>query len=638
VRAKGSLVRLLLHSRLTAVSLAGVGLVALVAIFAPIFLAESARATDLSEAGLGAGQGGHLLGTDALGRDVVERMLVGTRLSLQLALIAAGISCIFGSAIGIALAMGGRAVRSLGGRAIDALLGFPDILLAVLIVTVVGAGSNQAAVAVGVAVIPFFARLSFTLASTVLDMDYVVAAKALGVSPWRRMLRYLAPNVAEPLLIAGFLAISYSIIAISSLSFLGLGVQAPDYDWGFLLTDGLKSIYVTPAAALAPAVAVALAGMLFGIVGEIASRAADPGLRGLDATRIPSRRRVADRLAQRAGTKAAEAARLAAQPDGEAVLAVQDLTVSFPSAADGGYRPVKGVSFHVGEREIVGVVGESGSGKTLTALAIGGLVPYPGTVTATSLRVGGVELSDVEPRRASHLYRSRLAYVFQDPNGSLNPSVRIGTQLTEALPAKGSRRESALQAGAALREVDVSAPEARLRQYPHQLSGGLAQRVAIAMSLLSRSGLVIADEPTTALDVTIQAQVLSVIRRLREDEGLSVLLISHSLGVIGELCDRVIVMYAGRIVEEGPVASTLADPRHPYTRALIAAMPRLSSDRTQPLATIPGRVPQPHEQVTGCAFKDRCPQRFAPCDELPPLFEVNGGRAACWLHAAKADE
>jgi peptide/nickel transport system permease protein len=590
-------------------ALAGVVGFLLLAIFAPILLGDKAQEDDILKAGLGVGQQGHLLGTDMLGRDVLARTLVGTRTSLELALIASVLATVLGSLAGIALALCGARIRAVGSRIIDATLGFPDILLAVMIVTVVGVGSRQAAIAVGIAIVPFFARLAFTLASAVRKMDYVTSAEALGVGRRRRLTHYLLPNVAEPLLIAGFLAVSYSVIAISSLSFLGLGVQAPDYDWGLLLVEGLKTIYVTPAAAIAPAIAIALSGLLFGVVGELASRAADPTLRSLDAAPKGAKRRAVERL-ERAATIA-----LTDPVSEDTVLSVRNLTVSFPGP-DGDYSPVKDVSFDVGRQEIVGIVGESGSGKTLTALAVGGLVPYPGVASADRLQLG----------------RNRVSYVFQDPNASLNPALRIGRQLTEALPGKRKRREATAEAAEALREVDVSAPEARLRQYAHQLSGGLKQRVSIAMSLLSRSELVIADEPTTALDLTVQAQVLSVIRKVNERDGLSVLLISHSLGVVAELCDRVIVMYAGRIVEEGPVEEILANPKHPYTRALIDAMPRLSSDRSQPLAVIPGRVPSPKDEQLGCPFAPRCPARMERCDVMPADIEVDRSRVACWLH------
>jgi oligopeptide/dipeptide ABC transporter ATP-binding protein len=626
IRSATSL-RALWAAPLAKFALAGIIPLILAAILAPPLLGQQADVTNLSIPFLGIGQRGHILGTDALGRDVLARTLVAARTSLLLALLASAVACIGGSLIGIAVSMGGRTVRGIGGRVIDATLGFPDILLAVLIVTILGIGSIQASLAVGLAVAPFFARLAFTLASAVVNMDYMIAAKTVGVSGWRRLYRYLAPNIAEPLLIAGFLAVSYTVIAISSLSFLGLGVQAPTYDWGSLLTTGLSSIYVTPAAALAPAIAIALAGMTFGLVGEVAARAANPTQRGTQRRRFGARKRAI----------ISGLARMSAAPNEvdptmmESVLSVRDLSVSFPSAG-GDFSPVASVSLDVRRGEIVGIVGESGSGKSLTALAIGDLVPNPGMVRASRLRVSGVEFTEIEKKRRPGLYRTRLSYVFQDPNGSLNPALRVGTQLVEAIGGKPTHRQAIAASIDALREVDISAPGARMRQYPHQLSGGIKQRAAIAMSLLSRSDLLIADEPTTALDVTVQAQVLSVIRSLNERDGLSVLMISHSLGVVSELCGRVIVMYAGRVVEDGPVGQILEAPLHPYTRALLASMPRLGAERSRPLAVIPGRVANAREQVTGCPFAPRCPSRFDRCSELPPTFEVAESRVACWLH------
>jgi peptide/nickel transport system permease protein len=626
IRSATSL-RALWAAPLAKFALAGIIPLILAAILAPPLLGQQADVTNLSIPFLGIGQRGHILGTDALGRDVLARTLVATRTSLVLALLASAVACIGGSLVGIAIAMGGRTVRGVGGRVIDATLGFPDILLAVLIVTIVGVGSTQAALAVGLAVAPFFARLAFTLASAVLNMDYMISAKTIGVSGWRRLYRYLAPNIAEPLLIAGFLAVSYTVIAISSLSFLGLGVQAPTYDWGSLLTTGLSSIYVTPGAALAAAIAIALAGMTFGLVGEIAARAANPTQRDTQRRRFGARKRAIISGLARMSTAPNEVDLTMM----ESVLSVRDLSVSFPSAG-GDFSPVASVSLDVRRGEIVGIVGESGSGKSLTALAIGDLVPNSGIVRASRLRVSGVEITEIEKKRRPGVYRTRLSYVFQDPNGSLNPALRVGTQLAEAVGGKLPHRQAIAASIDALREVDISAPGARMRQYPHQLSGGIKQRAAIAMSLLSRSDLLIADEPTTALDVTVQAQVLSVIRSLNERDGLSVLMISHSLGVVSELCGRVIVMYAGRVVEDGPVGQILEAPLHPYTRALLASMPRLGAERSRPLAVIPGRVANAREKLTGCPFAPRCPSRFDRCSEMPPTFEVAGSRVACWLH------
>jgi len=268
------------------------------------------------------------------------------------------------------------------------------------------------------------------------------------------------------------------------------------------------------------------------------------------------------------------------------------------------------VSFTVAPGERVGLVGESGSGKSLTALAVAGLIEPPGVVTGT-IRSG------------------EAAMVFQDPMTSLNPALRVGTQLAEVARVHGrlARRAAWERAVTRLDDVHIAAAAKVVRQYPHELSGGMRQRAMIAMGLMGSPRVIIADEPTTALDVTVQKQILDLLREVSDRTGAAILLISHDLAVVAQLCSRVLVMYAGIIVEDLTVERLLAGPAHPYTRALLASVPDMSADRSQPLATIPGRMPSPAEPVTGCPFAPRCPLADSRCRaELPPLED--GVR--CW--------
>ena len=308
-------------------------------------------------------------------------------------------------------------------------------------------------------------------------------------------------------------------------------------------------------------------------------------------------------------------------------------------ATDGGTaRAVDGVSFSVEEGETVGIVGESGCGKTVTALSIMRLVPEPPgrILPGASIRLRGRELLELPDRAMREVRGREAAMVFQEPMTSLNPVLTVGDQIREALVLDGrlGGRRARRAAVRLLGEVGIPDPETRYAEYPHQLSGGMRQRIMIAMALALEPGLLIADEPTTALDVTIQAQILDLIAKLRERRRMGVLLITHDLGVVAEVADRVLVMYAGQIVESGTVGEIFFRPRHPYTRGLLASLPRLSAARTR-LNPIPGYVPDAAAWPGGCRFRPRCPHAWEKCGEPPPAASGNGrgggGTVRCWL-------
>lgn len=306
---------------------------------------------------------------------------------------------------------------------------------------------------------------------------------------------------------------------------------------------------------------------------------------------------------------------------------VTDLTVSFPGAA-GPVPVVRGVSLRVARTETLGLVGESGSGKTMIGLSLLQLVPAPGRVTG-SVTVDGHELVGASERRLRRLRGAAAAMVFQDPMTGLNPVRTIGSQLVESI-----RRHRGLAAGAAraealemLRRVGIPAAEERLRAYPHLLSGGLRQRAMIALAMVNAPAVLVADEPTTALDATIQAQLLDLLRDSAADRAL--LMITHDLGVAAEICDRIAVVYAGRVVETGPTAELLRAPRHPYTQGLLAARPRFGR-RDVTLRPIPGQPPDPAAPPPGCRFAPRCPLAGPECDTEPPLRRLGRVEVACW--------
>ncbi len=328
-----------------------------------------------------------------------------------------------------------------------------------------------------------------------------------------------------------------------------------------------------------------------------------------------------------------------------ALLEVTDLTTVFRTDA-GVARAVDGVSFSIDAGETLGLVGESGCGKSVTSLSILRLVPQPPgeILPGSSVRFNDRELLLLAEREMRKVRGNDIAMIFQEPMTSLNPVYTVGDQIAEAvrLHRRTDRKEAMQRAIEMLRLVGIPAPEKRASDYPHQLSGGQRQRVMIAMALCCDPELLIADEPTTALDVTIQAQILDLLAELRERLGMALLLITHDLGVVAQVCDRVAVMYAGRIVEEAPVARIFEDPRHPYTQGLLRAIPRLGQNADR-LATIPGQVPSALAWPDGCRFRARCPFAWDRCHEEPPLLEAGNSRSGsgtqpvpaqrsrCWL-------
>jgi oligopeptide/dipeptide ABC transporter ATP-binding protein len=328
------------------------------------------------------------------------------------------------------------------------------------------------------------------------------------------------------------------------------------------------------------------------------------------------------------------------QPSPEPLLEVRHLRTSFPSA-DGVVHAVDNVSFQVRRGEALALVGESGCGKSVTAMSIMRLVAAPGRITGGEIRFKGKNLADLPEREMRHVRGNDIAMVFQEPMTSLNPVFRIGAQVAEAIRIhrKVSKKEAWKMAGEMLELVSIPDPVKRLDDYPHQLSGGMRQRVMIAMALSCDPELLIADEPTTALDVTIQAQIMELLASLQERLGLAILLITHDLGVVAEFCERVIVMYTGRIVEEAPVDELFANPAHPYTRGLLASLPSVTKDGATRLPTIKGMVPAIHALPGGCKFNPRCPDVMEICyGNEPTLMKVGEGHTArCYLHGNEAD-
>ncbi|MFG2881659.1 dipeptide/oligopeptide/nickel ABC transporter permease/ATP-binding protein [Streptomyces sp. NPDC048297] len=559
---------------------------------------------------------GHLLGTDRLGRDLLARLLSATWPSLLPAVAATLLGAAAGITLGALTAVvGGRAARLLGAL-INLLLAFPALLVAMFFAALFGAGAGGAVLALTVASAPGFARITQTLAAQVAGTDFMAAARVLGLRRHRLLLRHVLPHIAEPLMLNTTVAAGSALVALSGLSFLGLGVRPPSYDWGLLLSQGLDRIYTEPLPAVAPGIAIVYAAVAFQLLGEMLAGAAARQARphpGEEPVAHPVR---ADRPASV-----------------DHVLEVEDLRVVLPTA-DGVVRPVRGVTLVLRRGEMVGLVGESGSGKSLTALAIADLLPDGARASWGTHRFLGTDVGSSTREERRRQLATGMALVFQNPASAFNPSLRIGTQMTEAVRAhRGTPRAEAVeQALARLERVALPAGRRLLRSRPFQLSGGQRQRVAIAMASMMRPALLIADEPTTALDVTVQRQIMDLLRRIRHDDATAILFISHDIALVADACDRVLVMYGGMIVENLPARELASGARHPYTRMLVASVPDLASERDRPLSTIEAGPPDPYGATPGCPFHDRCPHRLDRCATQSPVLSPlgPGHEVACW--------
>ncbi|ROP56531.1 MULTISPECIES: dipeptide/oligopeptide/nickel ABC transporter permease/ATP-binding protein [unclassified Rathayibacter] len=531
------------------------GVIALTALIAPIAL--EGQATGLGGSPSLGSTAEHPLGTDTLGRDMLARTLVATRSTVLMALAATVLSAIVGIAVGIGVWLAPRRVRELGLRAIELAVSYPTMLVAIIVAAILGQGVVQVVVAIAVANIAGFARLTANLASKIAASEYVTTARLTGVPTHLVALRHVLPNMAEPTLILVAGAFSGALVEISGLSFIGLGAQTPAFDWGTLLNDGLSRISVNPVVILGPALALTVASFAALLVGD-----------GLAAAANPRSNTTRARMTRATGSSTAAPAPPA---PADAVLVADGITVRHGAT---GRELVSDLSFTIRRGEVLGIVGESGSGKSLTASVVAKLLGEGLEASARRLELGGTDLLGPVPDR---VLAAKIGLIYQDPGTALNPAMVLGTQLSDVLRIRlrHSRRDALDLLLRGFRSVMLSDPEGRLRQYPHQLSGGMKQRAMIASAMSAKPDLLIADEPTTALDVTVQREVLSVLKRMNEDSGTAVLFISHDLGVVRALCDRVLVMKDGRIVERIEDIAHLSEETvtHPYTRQLLAATP-----------------------------------------------------------------
>ncbi|MDJ0389008.1 dipeptide/oligopeptide/nickel ABC transporter permease/ATP-binding protein [Roseomonas sp. E05] len=582
-----------------------VGLILLAALAAPLLPLPDPIRQDIAHR-LAGPLPGSPLGRDEFGRDVFSRLIWGARTSLSVAFASALIAGAFGTLLGL---LGGW-FRGLGEllavRSMDVILCFPPVLLALLVVTLMGPGAGTLILVLSVLYLPGFVRVTYAEVLSARSHDYVEAVRALGAPAPRILLRTVLPNVAGPVLVQLSLAVASAVVLESGLSFLGLGVVPPAPSWGLMIRGARATMDQAPMLLFWPCAVLTLTILAMNLLCDALRDAVDPRTSG-----ARSRLRAVDRLLPGLLPRR--------EPAPETVLDVQGLTVEIDTPR-GPIRPVQDVSFSVRAGETLAIVGESGSGKSVSTTALMGLLPPVARVVSGEAWFGETELFRLPEPEMRKLRGGRMAMVFQDPMSSLNPVYRTGAQVAEAIRAhqKISSDAAWKQAEALFRRVGIADPERRMRAYPHEMSGGMRQRVMIAMALANRPQLLICDEPTTALDVTVQAQILDLLAELQRETGTAIVFITHSLGVVAEIAQRVAVMYAGQVVEQGSVAEVFRDPLHPYTRALLAAVPE---GDTQP-AGIPGVVPPPHAFPKGCRFAPRCTHAVAACSAEPPVLDL----------------
>ena len=557
-----SFVKRLLRQPATVLAIAWLLLMLVFAVFAPAIAPYDPNANDVPNrlAGISAE---HWLGTDALGRDLLSRGIWGARLALLSALQVIAIAMAIGIPIGLVVGYKGGWWERIVMRVIEIEQPIPTLMLAFAAVAIFGRSLHVAMGAVGIAFAMVYIRLTRAVTLAVRQRGYVQAAETQGYPLGRILFRHILPNISGPLLVQTTTVAGIAMLIEAALSFLGMGAPAGTASWGGMLDDARNYQIRQLLISLVPGVMITATVLAFNLLGDGANEAL-----GAEA---PTAKRAQRKLPARPQHAADRDRR--GDGEGDAVLSIRDLAIELPSDDGAKHKVVDGISFDVRRGEIFGLVGESGSGKSMTASAVLGMIPGMGDISDGSIRLEGRELVGLASAEWNAIRGKDIGIVFQDPMAALSPVHTVGAQMTEGLRKhKGMSKREALARAAELLDL-VGVPEAasRLGDYPHQFSGGMAQRAMIAAALACDPKLLIADEPTTALDATVQKQVLELILRLRDKLGMSVLFITHDLGVVAEICDRVAVMQHGKLVELQPTAELFAKARHPYTKELIAA-------------------------------------------------------------------
>jgi peptide/nickel transport system permease protein len=625
-------IRSLLRRPLAAVSLTVLALIVAGCALAPVIAPDPRDASDFTRE-LSGPAGAHWLGTDELGRDIATRLLYGG----QTTLLAAALATVIAVAVGTALGVAGGYLRGRTDRVLtfwgDLLLTIPLLVVLIVVVSVFPASLYPAMLPLGLLLSAAPMRVIRSVTIAVREDAYIAAARVSGLSHGQIMRRHVLPRVYGPIVVQATLAASVAVMLASGLAFLGFGVQVPAPSWGTMVAEAAsqyqqQSWFLVPTGGI-----IALTVLSLGLLGDALRDAVTGQWTGHGAPRLAVRRSPGTARQSRDATRQSSSGTGAPDPGTAPLLAVRDLRITVPGP-DGGTVLVSGLSFDLLPGRTLAIVGESGCGKSVTARALLGVAPPGGRVDG-SIALGGTELAGAREAQWQAVRGRRIAFVGQEPLSGLDPTQAVGAALSEVVRAysgcgRSQARERAL---ALLSRVKLDEPERVAKLYPHQISGGMAQRVTIARALAGDPDILVADEPTTALDVTIQADILALLRALQLTSGIAVLLVTHDWGVVAGLADDVLVMYAGQAVERSAAQDVFAAPRHPYTEALLRSDPHATAPgRTLPV--IAGTVPPPGQWPAGCRFAGRCGYVTADCTAAePPLAPAGPGHEARCIHA-----
>ncbi len=615
------------------VSLAFLLALVVVCAAAPLLVPFDPRAQDLNHA-LASPSGTHWLGTDSLGRDVLSRLMYGGRRSMVSILEAIVSVLVLGVPLGVVAGYAGRWFDRAATRVAEAFMAVPAIVLILVVLAVFPDNENAAMFTLGVLGAPGVFRVVRGAALQVRGDLYISAARVSGLSHARIVIRHVLPRIKGPIAVQATLFAAGALLFETSLGYLGLASDPLTPTWGGMVAEA-STVITRDSWLLYPSgCTIALTILALGLLGDVIR---DTAVAHASEERPDPRRRL-----QKPGRPAAPAEPRRTTPSGPApLLDVNGLTIVLEGPAESGVVAVEGVSFTIGIGETVGLLGESGCGKSLTALAVLRLLPPALRIDAGTIRFDGRDLTSLPDRSFDGLRGSGIGYVSQEPLSSLDPVYTIGAQLGEVVRLHDGGTRSARRARvlALLDQVRIPSPEDVVGKYPHELSGGMAQRVALAIALAGRPRLLIADEPTTALDVTVQSQILELLRDIQSTTGMSVLLVTHDWGVVADLCHRVVVMYAGQTVEQAAGQDLFDAPGHPYTQGLLRSNPAFATPGER-LPSMPGRVPPPGSWPAGCHFASRCPARTPECEVAPvPVVTVASGREIrCLLAGATRED
>lgn len=571
----------------------------------------------------------HLLGTDVLGRDVLSRVLFGAQGALLGVAQAAAIFVMLGVPAGVIAGYLGGVTDQVVTRIIDFMLAVPTIIVVLSVLTVFGGDMTAAMIAYGVIASAGLARIVRSAVLAVRQELHIKAAIVGGLTSLQIVARHVLPRAVGIVIVHSALFAAVALGIQTGLAFLGFGAPPPAPSWGGMVAEAASLLYRHPWLLVPSGGVIALTALAFGLLGD--------ALRDANADRFAARARPRRSRSASGRTFAAIAPSQPIQPG--SLLSVRDLTVMI-HGPHGETPALEGIDFDIQPGEIVGLVGESGSGKSLTALAILGLLPEVARVTRGSIVLEGRDIAGFTKKAYREVRGREIAMISQEPMVALDPAFRVGSQIAEVVRThdRCGRKAAQRRVLELLRLVRLPDPARVARMYPHQLSGGMAQRVVIAAALAGRPKLLIADEPTTALDVTVQAEILDLLRTLQSQTGMSVLFVTHDWGVVADICSRAVVMYAGQVVETAPVQEIFREPLHPYTQALLRSNPYFAK-KGAPLPSIGGSVPAPGNWPVGCHFAARCHLALERCSMGPiEVEQLHGGRSSRCVRANELEE